>query len=82
MSIIAKLSFWILKPIKKKSFIAKLSFRTQKIQPFEELIMNALAQFRSKGYVEKLKTSITSESLPSDEEDLLEFLFNEISTHS
>jgi hypothetical protein len=81
MSIIAKLSFWILKPKKNlKYFIAKLSFR--KTQSFEELIMNALAQFGREGYVEKLKTSITSESLPSDKEDLLEFLFNEISTQS
>ena len=44
--------------------------------------MNALAQFQKEGYGEKLKTSITSESLPSNKEDLLEFLLNEISTHS
>lgn len=82
MNIIAKLAFWILKPIKqkKKSLITKLSFR--KTQPFEELIMNALAQFQKEGYGVKLKTSITSESLPSNKEDLLEFLLNEISTHS
>lgn len=59
------------------NIIAKLSFK--KMQPFEELIMDALAQFRRRGFVEKLKTTITSESLASNKEDLLEFLYNEIS---
>ena len=79
MNIIAKLSFWILQPPKKKkSIIAKLSFK--KMQPFEDLILGALDQFRSEGYmyVEKLKTSITPESMPSNKDDLLEFLFNQI----
>ena len=73
MTIIAKLSFWIMKP-KKKSIITRLSLK--KIQPFEELILDGLAQFRTEGYVKKLKTSITQESLPSDKDDLLEFLYN------
>ena len=75
MIIIAKLSFWIMKP-KKKSIITRLSLK--KMQPFEELILDALAQFKSEGYVEKLKTSITQESLPSNKDDLLEFLYNQI----
>ena len=75
MTIIAKLSFWIMKP-KKKSIIARLS--RNKMQPFKELILDALAQFKSGGYVEKLKTSITSESLPSNKDDLLEFLYSQI----
>jgi hypothetical protein len=45
---------------KKKSIITRLSLK--KMQPFEELILDALAQFRTEGYVEKLKTSITQES--------------------
>ena len=73
MTIIAKLSFWIMKP-KNKSIITRLSLK--KIQPFEELILDGLAQFRTEGYVKKLKTSITQESLPYDEDDLLEFLYN------
>lgn len=73
ITIIAKLSFWIMKP-KRKSFLAKLSLK----KPFQESITDALAQFSSGGYVEKLKTSITSESLPSNKEDLFEFLFNQI----
>ena len=60
----------------RNSFIAKLSLK----KPFQESIMDALAQFRRKGYVERLKTSITSESLPSNEDDLLEFLLNKV-TH-
>ena len=74
MTIIAKLSFWIMKP-KKKSIIARLSLK--KVQPFEELILDALAQFRTESYVKKLKTSITQESLPSNKDDLLEFLYNQ-----
>ena len=49
-----------------------------KLQPFDELILDALAEFNSRGYVEKLKTSITQESLPSDKDDLLEFLYGQI----
>jgi hypothetical protein len=64
MNIIAKLSYWILHPRKKKkSIIAKLSFKPEKIQ-------DALDQFRTEGYVEKLKTSITPESLTSNQDDL------------
>ena len=77
MNIIAKLSFWILKPrTKKTSIIAKLSFK--KMEPFEGLILAALDHFKTGGYVEKIKTSITPESLPSNKEDLLEFLYNQI----
>ena len=72
MNIIAKLSFWMVKPAKKSS-ISKLLF--QKIQPFGQLIMDALDQFKSEGYVDKLKTSITSVSLPSNDEDLCGFLY-------
>ena len=67
---------------KKKNIITKLSFK--KVQPvedsitFEDLILDGLAQFRKGGYVEKLKTRITSKSLPSDKDDLLQFLYNEI----
>ena len=74
MTIIAKLSFWI-KP-KKKSIIARLL--CQKMQPFEELTLDALVQFRTEGYAKKLKTSITQESLPTNKDDLREFLYNQI----
>ena len=70
MNIIAKLSFWIMKP--KKKFLVK------KMPSFEDLIMDALAQFRKEGYVEKLKTKITPKSLPSNKDDLVEFLYNQI----
>ena len=75
MAIIAKLSFWIVKP-KKKSVITRLPLET--VGSFEQLILDALTQFRTEGYVEKLITSITQESLPSDEDDLLKFLYNQI----
>ena len=48
------------------------------MQPFEELILDALAQFRTEGYEEKLKTSITQESLPSNKDGLFQFLYNQI----
>ena len=48
------------------------------MQPFEELILDALTQFKTEGYVKKLKTSITQESLPSNKDDLLKFLYNQI----
>ena len=68
MNIIAKLSFWIRKPKEtEKSATA-----------FEQLIMDALAQFGRENYVKKLTTSTTSKTLPSNKEDLLEFLFNQI----
>ena len=78
MNIIAKLSFWILQPRRKKnSIIAKLSFKTEKMKLFEGLILAAFNQFKAGGYVEKIKTSITQESLPSNKEDLLQFLYNQ-----
>ena len=81
MNIIANLSFWILQPpIKKKTILTKLSFK--KMPPFEELILGALDKFKTEGCMEKLKTSITPESLPSNKDDLLEFLYNQIAyTH-
>ena len=70
MNIIAKLSYWILQsPKKKKSITTEVSF--------EDSILGALDQFRTKGYVEKLK-GITPESLPSNNNDLLEFLYHQI----
>ena len=83
MNIIAKLSFWILQPRrKKKSIIAKLSFNPKKMEPFESLILDALDHFITGGYVEKIRTSITPESLPSNKEDLLEFLYNQITYYA
>ena len=75
MTIIAKLSFWIMKS-NKKPLITRLLLG--KMQPFEDIILDALAQFSTEGYVEKLKTSITQEPLPSNKDDLLEFLYNQI----
>ena len=62
---------------KKKSIITRLIHKLKK-QPFEELILDALAQFKTEGYAQKLKTSITQQSLPSNKDDLLEFLYNQI----
>lgn len=38
--------------------------------------MDAFKQFKSEGYAEKLKTSVTSDALPSDHQDLLVFMCN------
>ena len=73
MTIIAKLSFWILQPPKKeKSIIADSDLS------FEDVILGALDQFRTEGYVEKLQTNITQGSLPSNKDDVLEYLYNQI----
>ena len=81
MNIIAKLSFWILQPRRKKdSIIAKL-FKPEEMEPFEGLILAAFDQFKTGGYVKKIMTTITQESLPSDKEDLLEFLYNQIAAY-
>ena len=47
---------------------------------FEDSILSALDQFRTEGYVEKLQNTITPESLPSNEVDLHEFLYNQIAS--
>ncbi len=78
MNVIAKLSFWKLKPAgtspAKTSIISKLLFR--KVQPFDQLILDALDQFKREGYVEKLKACITSVSLASNHRDLYGFLYD------
>ena len=53
---------------------------SKSIITFEELILDALVQFKTEGYGKKLETSITQESLPSNKEDVLEFLYNQISS--
>ena len=75
MTIIAKLSFWILKPA-KKSTNSKLLLWKNPSQPFDQLIMDALHQFEGEGYVEKLKACFASVSLPSDHPDLSGFLYD------
>ena len=72
------MSFWIMKP-KNKPILAKLSFKNNKMQSFEQLIRDACDQFKREGYVEKLKASITSESLPSSDQDLVAFLYDQAS---
>lgn len=70
MAIIAKLSFWKMKQT-KQTIIG--SFGRQSLK---ESIMDAFKQFKSEGYAEKLKTSVTSDALPSDHQDLLVFMCN------
>ena len=40
--------------------------------------MDVLDQFKRQGYAERLQTHITSESIPSDGEDLVAFLYNQV----
>ena len=75
MTIIAKLSFWILQPPKKEKSANADSLS------FEDVILGALDQFRTEGYVEKLQTNITQGSLHSNKHHVLEFLYNQI-THT
>ena len=57
--------------------ITRLSFK--KMQPFDELILDALTQSRTEGYVMKFEARIMWESLSLKKDDLLEFLYNQIS---
>jgi len=43
--------------------------------------MDALGLFRDQDYVEKIKIQISSESMPSDDNDLFEFLYDHIQVH-
>ena len=54
--------------------IARLSFWIH--NPFYKSFEEALEPFKKGGYIEKLKTQITPESMPSNKKDLLEFLYN------
>jgi len=48
------------------------------MKPFQESIMDALEQFKRQNHVEKLKTQITSESIPTDHKELINFLYLQI----
>ena len=48
------------------------------IKPFNESVMDAFKQSKSHGYVQKLMTQITSESIALKHEDLLAFLYDQI----
>ena len=45
-------------------------------QPFEASVAEALDQFKQHQLMEKLKTHITSQSMPSEEDQLQAFLYN------
>ncbi|KAF8332451.1 hypothetical protein F5887DRAFT_1080852 [Amanita rubescens] len=61
------------------NIIAKLSFFIKK--PIQASILDALDQFKTQDYAEKLKIQMTSKSIPSDEDDLYTFLYEQITTH-
>jgi hypothetical protein len=48
------------------------------MKPFTEAIQDALEQFKSHGYAEKLRSQITSDSIPDRYEDLFVFLYDQI----
>jgi len=56
------------------NIIARFSFSIRK--PVHLSLLDALNQFSEQGYVDKLKLHITSESLPSDKEALIAFLYD------
>jgi hypothetical protein len=58
------------------NIIAKLSFPMK--TEFEQSIRDALDQFKRQDYTDRLKTCITSESMPSDQEALSTFLYDNI----
>lgn len=58
------------------NIIARQSFFIMKSS--REAGMEALEQFKSHGYAERLKTQITSDSIPQRHEDLLAFLYDQV----
>lgn len=58
-------------------YIVKQTF-WMKNKPIEELLLDALEQFKKQGYVEKLKNCINPALLPSDPDDLIMFLYDQI----
>jgi hypothetical protein len=48
------------------------------MEPLIESIMDAMEQFKTCGYAEKIKTQIPSHSIPPGDEDLLAFLYDQI----
>ena len=58
--------------------IAKLSFWMDK--PFLPSVTEALHQYKQTSYVQKLKTDITPAFLPSDHQDLVTLLYEQV-TH-
>jgi hypothetical protein len=60
--------------------IAKLSFWINLNKPFMESIIEVVDQFKSQDYAQNLKACITSEFMPSHNEDskLVSFLYKQI----
>lgn len=56
--------------------ICKLSFFVT--EKFAIAISNALNQFKEQGYTKKLKSQITSDSMPADIPELIVFLYYQI----
>ena len=58
------------------NIIAKLSFPIKKA--FQQSIRDALNQLKIQGHVDTLKSCITSESMPSDDEAISAFVYDQI----
>ena len=58
------------------NILAKLSFWYKK--GIQKSINDALNQFKTAGYVEKLKAQITSEAIPTGHDDLVQFLYDQV----
>jgi hypothetical protein len=62
------------------NIIAKLSFFIMKT--YNESMIDALEEFKKQDYVNKLKAQTTSETIPSNDEDLLAFLYDQVMMHT
>ena len=58
------------------NILAKISFCMKK--PIAISTLDALEQFKKQGYVEKLKTQIISEVIPTGHKDLVQFLYHQV----
>jgi hypothetical protein len=58
------------------NILAKISFSMKK--PIAMSIMDALEQFKKQSYVEKLRTQIISQAIPTGHKDLVQFLYYQV----
>ena len=52
------------------------------MKTYNESMTDALEEFKRQDYVNKLKAQTTSETIPSNDEDLLAFLYDQVMMHT
>ena len=52
------------------------------MKTYNESMTDTLEEFKRRDYVDKLKAQTTSETIPSNDEDLLAFLYDQVMMHT